>query len=110
MLRRSFLVSFSGIFSALTFFPRRLLSKLLPVSGSYRLYSSSFQIETEIQTITSMELEFISIEDFAQLMHFGIYTNEEKRKSVLYLERTKVTFTAENTFIKINSQVVQVPR
>ena len=109
MLRRSFLVSFSGIFSALTFFPRRLLSKLLPVSGSYRLYSSSFQIETEIQTITSMELEFISIEDFAQLMHFGIYTNEEKRKSVLYLERTKVTFTAENTFIKINSQVVQVP-
>jgi N-acetylmuramoyl-L-alanine amidase len=109
MLRRSFLVSLSGIFSAFTFFPRRLLAKLLPVSGSYRLYSSSFQIETEIQTITSRELEFISIEDFAQLMHFGIYTNEEKRKSVLYLERTKVTFTADNTFVKINSQMVQIP-
>jgi len=109
MLRRSFIISFSGLFSAFSLFPKKLISRLLPPAGTFRLISSSFQIASEIQTITRWEEEYISVEDFAQLMHFGIYTNEEKRKSVLYLERTKITFTADNTFVKVNNQLVQIP-
>ena len=109
MLRRSFVITFSSLLAAFGPVSRRLVAKILPAANAYRLISTSFQIETEISTITKWEQEFISVEDFAQLMHFGIYTNEEKRKSVLYLERTKITFTADNTFIKVNSQLVQIP-
>jgi N-acetylmuramoyl-L-alanine amidase len=51
----------------------------------------------------------MSLEDFAQAFHFGLYTNEQKRKSVLYLEKDRITFTSDNTFVKFNEQMLQIP-
>jgi N-acetylmuramoyl-L-alanine amidase len=52
---------------------------------------------------------FISLEDLAHALRLGVYTNEPKKKSVLYIEKDRVTFTAENTFVKFNNQVLQIP-
>ena len=109
MLRRRFIKSFSGLLSVFSIFPRKLSALLNPADGRFRLISDSFQIKAEIETKIIWSEYYISVEDFAQLMHFGIYTNEDKRKSVLYLERTKITFTADNTFVKVNAQLVQLP-
>jgi N-acetylmuramoyl-L-alanine amidase len=53
--------------------------------------------------------DFMSLEDFSQAFHFGLYTNEQKRKSVLYIEKDRITFTADNTFVKFNDQMLQIP-
>ena len=51
----------------------------------------------------------MSLEKFAEAFHFGIYTNDQKQKSVLYLEKDRITFTANNTFVKFNDQMLQIP-
>jgi len=51
----------------------------------------------------------LSLEDFSEAFHFGLYTNDQKRKTVLYLEKDRITFTADNTFVKFNDQMLQIP-
>jgi N-acetylmuramoyl-L-alanine amidase len=78
-------------------------------SKKVRVLSQNFRIDAEIPMRQKWNYDFISIEDFAQAIHYGIYTNDQKRKTVLYLSKDRITFTADNTFVKLNDQIIQIP-
>jgi N-acetylmuramoyl-L-alanine amidase len=119
MQRRKFLYYCSLLTTALTLWPRRILSRRLFESSispagttkSVRLsvISSSQQIEGDILCLEKWGYLYIDLNEFAQTFHFGIYTNDEHRKSVLYVGRDRFTFAADNTFINVNGQIVQIP-
>ena len=50
---------------------------------------------------------YISLTDFASSNDFNIFTNSSKRKTVLYIDRDKAKFTADNGFVVLNDQLYQ---
>ena len=66
-------------------------------------------MDETVQAFSKWNYIYISLDDLAQALHLGFYTNEQKRKSVLVLEQDRITFTADNSFIKFNEQVLQIP-
>ncbi len=119
MQRRKFLYYFSLIITTLNFWPRKLLSRLNSRSTTWlagmtgkdnrlSVISSSLQIEGHIVTIEKWGYLFVDLAEFAHTLHFGIYTNEERRKTILYIGQDRITFAADNTFISVNGQIVQI--
>jgi len=119
MQRRKFLNFISILVPVLLSIPGRLLSGLRnksgfqqPLSGistKISILSTSLQIEGAIFPMEKWGYLYVALDEFAQALHFGIYTNEERRKSVLYVGKERLTFTADNTFIRINEQILQIP-
>jgi N-acetylmuramoyl-L-alanine amidase len=119
MLRRNFTLYMFYTAASGFLFSKNLLAKLTvklrtssrrnQLSSSVKITSQNFRIDTQIPLWQKWKYDFISIEDFAQAMHYGFYTNDQKRKSVLYLDKDRITFTADNTFIKWNDQIIQMP-
>lgn len=52
---------------------------------------------------------FISLNDFVNKTGFGIYTNDSRQKSVLYIGKDKATFSAANNFVILNDHMYQLP-
>jgi len=52
---------------------------------------------------------YIPLDIFSEKTGYGIYTNEQKQKCVLYIEDEKATFTADNPFVILNERVWQLP-
>jgi N-acetylmuramoyl-L-alanine amidase len=50
---------------------------------------------------------YISLIDFSNASNSRTFTNSSKRKTVLYFDRDKVVFTAENGFVLLNDQLYQ---
>lgn len=119
MRRRKFLSFLTSITSSVLLIPNSLFAKVsrqlsgtgdrFTFSDRIKLKSKSLRVEDSIPLAVKWSHEYISLEDFAEAFHFGIYTNDQKRKSVLYLEKDRITFTADNTFIKFNDQMLQIP-
>ena len=113
MQRRNFLKYLTLLFSAYLSIPESVKSAVRQVfmkdAKNIRIYSAAEKIDRVIPFIRKWGHIFIPVEDFAQAMHYGLYTNEEKKKCVLYIGRDRLTFTANNTFIKVNDELVQVP-
>lgn len=64
-------------------------------------------LSREIHYIEKWDQVYVSLNEFARVLDYGIYTNTSKRKSVLYVGREKATFTAENSFVILNDHVYQ---
>jgi N-acetylmuramoyl-L-alanine amidase len=104
---------------AVTMWPRRLLgssalhppAQQTPVARGIRwsVVSSSLQVQGEIFPIEKWGYLYVALDEFAQALHFGIYSNEERKKTVLYVGKDRITFTAANTFVRVNAQTVQIP-
>lgn len=119
MQRRNFITFISSSISTFFLNPRALFSKnsktgLLfdesaQLAGKITIRSDSLRVNEPLQLITRWDYLFISLEDLAHALNLGVYTNEQKKKSVLYIEKDRITFTADNTFIKFNDQVLQIP-
>jgi len=119
MYRRNFITLLVTATSSLTFIPRQIFAKLhrrpnlhddsLQQSGRVTVRSEGLRINQAVQLMTSWGYSFLSMDDFAHALNFGIYTNEPKKKCVLYVEKDRLTFTADNTFVKFNDQTLQVP-
>ena len=119
MYRRQFFIRLISVSSLAFLFPGNLsawfsgflnkLDQLFRQSGRVALRSSSFRVNEYLQLMARWGYPYISLEDFAQDLHFGIYTNDQKQKSVIYLEKDRITFTADNTFVKYNQQILQMP-
>ena len=119
MYRRKFLKTLLSIVSAFPFIPnnafginkKRLNSPdpVLQLAGQITIKSTTLRVDEVVQTLSKWNYLFISLDDFAQALHLGFYTNEQKRKSVLVLEQDRITFTADNAFVKFNDQVLQIP-
>jgi len=119
MLRRKFFRSIVPFTTSLILFPHNVFAKFIQqitgagnrfiFSGKIQLKSKTLRVDNSIPLAVRWSHDFLSLEDFAQAFHFGLYTNEQKRKSVLYLEKDRITFTADNTFVKFNDQMLQIP-
>jgi N-acetylmuramoyl-L-alanine amidase len=115
MLRRKFISNLFYFLSSYLLIPQNLLAKLrlniqtLQQSKVLRVVSKNYRIDSEIPIWYRWGHIYISVEDFAQAMHSGFYTNEQKRKTVLYLEKDRITFTANNGFVRLNDQMIQIP-
>jgi N-acetylmuramoyl-L-alanine amidase len=70
--------------------------------------SKTFSINKKIPCGTKWDVKFISLYDFSQSLFLGIYTNEERQKTVLYLVKDRITFTANNTFVIVNDDMIQI--
>jgi len=61
----------------------------------------------EIAIMSKWNQYYISLNDFAQALNYGIFSNAAKRKAVLYVDRDKATFTADNSFVILNNHIYQ---
>jgi len=119
MFRRRFIRSIATFTTSLALVPHNVFAKIAQQitgsgnrfisSGKIHLRSKTLRVEESLPLAVKWSQDFMSLEDFAQAFHFGLYTNEQKRKSVLYLEKDRITFTADNTFVKFNDQMLQIP-
>ena len=119
MLRRRFIRSLTSIASSFVLIPQNVFAKIgrqisssqerFTFSGRIHLKSKTLRVDESLRLAVKWSHDFMSLEDFAQAFHFGLYTNEQKHKSVLYLEKDRITFTSDNTFIKFNDQMLQIP-
>jgi N-acetylmuramoyl-L-alanine amidase len=119
MYRRKFLSTLLSIVTAFPFVTNNAfgISKkksdspdpALQLAGQIAIKSTTLRVDEVVQTYSKWDYLFISLDDFAQALHLGFYTNEQKRKSVLVLEQDRITFTADNAFVKFNEQILQIP-
>jgi hypothetical protein len=119
MRRRRFINLFTSFTSSLLIIPQNVFSKIsqqisssgdrFRFSGRVQLKSKSLRVDESLPLAIKWSHDYMSLEDFAEAFHFGLYTNDQKRKSVLYLEKDRITFTADNTFVKFNDQMLQIP-
>ncbi len=112
MIRRKFINLFSSfagslfvlpgsIFGAL-FKPQNITSQKLIIKN----LSKGKQVK-KIRFIIKFKQVYISLTDFASSNDFNIFTNSSKRKTVLYIDRDKAKFTADNGFVVLNDQLYQ---
>jgi N-acetylmuramoyl-L-alanine amidase len=52
---------------------------------------------------------YFSLNDFVAKTGYGIYTNDSRQKSVLYVGSDKATFTSGNNFVILNDHAYQLP-
>lgn len=103
MIRRTFIDRILTFLSGLIFLPLK--------SGAQKVNYLSIQgagRQSRVPYIRKYDKYFISLIDFAQSGNFHFYTNEEKRKTVLYVGRDKIKFTADNSFVLLNDQLLQM--
>ncbi len=60
-------------------------------------------------TVLSIEKNYyLSLDEFADLQNYGIFTNTQRHKSVIKIGEIKLKFTADNPFVVINDQIIQI--
>jgi N-acetylmuramoyl-L-alanine amidase len=64
---------------------------------------------SQIPSFKKWDIVYISLNDFVQKTGYGIYTNDNKQKSVLYIGNDKATFTANNNYVILNDYMYQMP-
>jgi len=119
MRRRRFIHFLTSVTSSFILIPNSIFARFskqisdsrdrFMFRGRIFLKSNSLRVEESLPLAIKWSHDFMSLQDFAEAFHFGLYTNEQKRKSVLYLEKDRITFTADNTFVKFNDQMLQIP-
>ncbi len=103
MIRRTFLDRLLSLLSGLFFLPTILLA-----NNQNYIFVRKDGRESRVPYIKKYGHTYISLVDFAQSGSFGFFTNEARRKTVLYVGRDKVKFTAENSFIILNDRIIQI--
>jgi N-acetylmuramoyl-L-alanine amidase len=112
MQRRKFIDSITSLVGGLLILPGKLLSSALVPQDFYK---SDLQLknlaengkQTPLRWIKLFSQVYISINDLAEGLNAGTFTNTSKRKTVIYLAKDKVVFTADNGFIALNDQLYQ---
>ncbi len=62
----------------------------------------------QIPSFVKWKQVYISLNDFTTKTGFGIYTNESRHKSVLYVGSDKATFTSNNNYVILNDHAYQL--
>ena len=106
MHRRIFVQKLLAFLPGLTLFPPTLFGADPYPAGSITLQAGGRQITLPV--MKKWGQYYLSLVDFSQNMNLGIFTNQEKRKTVISVGSTKLKFTARNTFVLINDQPWQV--
>lgn len=113
MIRRNFITNIFKIFSLFAIIPKSVSAffqqNYLGKSNSIKIISKSANVDTQIPLYKKLNHDFISLKDFAKVMHYSIYTNDAKKKSVLYMGKDRIRFTADNSFVILNDDALQMP-
>lgn len=113
MIRRNFISNVIRIFSGFVVIPKSILAffqqNYLGKSNSIKIISKSVNVDANIPSYKKLNHDFISLSDFAKVMHYSIYTNDAKKKSVLYMGKDRIRFTADNSFVIHNDNALQMP-
>jgi len=110
MIRRHFLKILSAWSGGFTLSP--LLFRPLAV-GQYDKKNQWYVVNLKkggernpIQYQYVQDRLFILLDDFAEVNDYGLFTNADRRKSVLYVGKTKIKLTANNSFVVLNNDQI----
>jgi len=106
MQRRKFLDNLLSLLIGFSLVPQKMLA-LQPGYGKSLTIKISGQ-EKRIAFIEKYGRVYFSLVDFAQKANYGFFTNQEKRKTVLYIAGDTIKFTADNGFVVLNEQLLQI--
>lgn len=113
MIRRKFINILSSALAGLILLPCKLFTV---EKMSQDTYSRTLAVrnlakagqEFQVRWTRLFKQVYISLNDFAAGLDAGIFTNSSKRKSVLYIGKDKIVFTADNGFVILNDQLYQI--
>ncbi len=111
MIRRNFISNIFKLLSTIVFIPKGLLAFFQQnyLGKSIKVISSSANVKSLVTLYLRNDIEYISLKDFSKAMHYSIYTNDAKKKSVLYMGKDRIRFTADNSFVIHNDNALQMP-
>ncbi len=113
MLRRNVLKNIFSVLAIALVSPLKAFSRIFQeieftAFGKINLSAPSMNAPRDIVRYKSRNTDYVSVAEFARAIHLSIYTNKERRKTVLYLDKDRITFTAENAFALFNDHVIQM--
>jgi N-acetylmuramoyl-L-alanine amidase len=113
MIRRNFIQLLPSVLTGLISFPVSLLAKFLNLQDTdYTITIKNLITGAKPKKIRYKKFYnqlYISLIEFSTANDYRTYTNSSKRKTVLYLDRDKIKFTADNGFILLNDQLYNYP-
>ncbi len=104
MIRRSFLKDIFYSISLLFLQPLKVL-KAQALSLTITKANKTLGL---LPLVERKGLFYFSLESFAGVSGFASFTNTQKKKTLLTVGQTKIKFTADNPFVIINDQIVQI--
>ena len=106
MKRRNFLANILSFCAGLTFLPGTVMAALREYLDTLTVVKG--KQEYRLPYVLRWGQPYISLADFAHKLNLGIFTNKEKRKTVIYIGKDKAKFTADNTFLVLNDVLYQL--
>ena len=107
MFRREFVKDF--FYSLMLFLFRPL--KTLKAQTKYKHFLKIVLADgkkTDLTALMAGKAYYLNLDDFANLGNYGIFTNNTRKKSVLKIGEIKLKFTADNPFVVVNDQIIQI--
>jgi len=113
MFRRRFIQLLVSLFSGFIGFPSSTIAKALNLQDNTSVITVKNLLSggppRKIRYKKFYKQPYISLIEFSTVNEYRTYTNSSKRKTVLYLDRDKIKFTAENGFVLLNDQLYNFP-
>lgn len=106
MRRRKFLDRIISYLAGLAFLPSGIFGRSNDYADQIILKAANAQ--QNLSYIKRFGRIYISLVEFAQKANFGSFTNQEKRKTVIYVAGNTIKFTADNGFVVFNDQLLQI--
>jgi len=112
MIRRNFISNIAKMISAFFVLPKSIFAffqqNYLGQTKTIKVISSSAKVDAQIPLYIKNFTAYVSLKDFSKVMHYSIYTNDAKKKSVLYMGKDRIRFTADNSFVVHNDNALQM--
>lgn len=103
MIRRTFIDRILSLLSGLLLLPFNIWGA---AGEKIKLQSGKGLVEIPARMINGNW--FLPLVSFSEAAGYGHYTNDEKRKTVVYIGHAKIKFASDNSFVILNDDVIQV--
>jgi N-acetylmuramoyl-L-alanine amidase len=116
MIRRKFLKILAAGAKPLFLFPFLSRPGSVFAQGAY---DGKIRLNNPNSNVHNAELHYylfdnepyISLNELAEINHYSAFTNNDRRKTVIYVGGNKIKFTAENSFVVVDgSRLYQYPK
>ena len=80
------------------------------LNADIHVFNRSAGTESEIKTLSSSKLLFISAKDLAKSFTSKVYENSERKKLVIYISGAKIKISGNSSYIIIDEKAYQMPQ
>ena len=80
------------------------------LNAEIHVFNRSAGTESEIKTLSSSKLLFISAKDLAKSFTSKVYENSERKKLVIYISGAKIKISGNSSYIIIDEKAYQMPQ